>query len=66
MSGNLRYAYLDECPVVFNDDKAFQFTAGRWKPLHLAEAMSKARLLSKAEYDTYAGGIFPSPIQPGG
>jgi hypothetical protein len=62
MSGKLRYAYLDESPVVFNDTKAHEYVGGQWKPLHLADAMCKARLLTKAEFASYAAGVPAAPI----
>lgn len=54
----LRYAYLDDAPVVFNDDKAFEFIGGRWKPMNVADAMYKARLInSLAEFYSYASAL---------
>ena len=59
MAGKINYAYLDESPVVFDNDKAFEWvqgqtTAGRWVPLHMADARSKARRLTASEFNDYA------------
>lgn len=62
MAGKIHYAYLDESPVIFDDDKAVQFVAGRWKPLHLADAACKARLLSEEEFRRVYPALPAAPI----
>jgi hypothetical protein len=61
VSQRIFYAYLDEAPVVFSDDEAWEYFDGVWKPLNLADAMCKARLLTKEEFDRYAGPGLPPP-----
>ena len=51
MEKQLKYAYLDAHPVVFNETEAWAYMGGRWQKLHLAEAHGKAKLLTKAEFD---------------
>lgn len=63
--GKIRYAYLDDAPVIFDDDRAFEFVGGKWKPLNVDDAKYKARLLSKAEFNVYAaisGDVEPLPL----
>lgn len=55
MAGKLRYAYLDEAPVVFDDSRAFEYQAGHWVSINVIDAQHKARLLSKDEFEKYAG-----------
>ena len=63
MAGPIRYAYLNEAPVVFDNDKAFEFFDGKWKPLNIGDAQPNARLLSKAAFGKYAGkdAVYPLP-----
>lgn len=39
---------------MFTLNEAWHFVGGEWKSLHPADAHSKARLLSRAEFDAYA------------
>lgn len=61
MKGSLRYAYLDDAPVVFDDAEAWHLVGKTWQALPLADAMSNARLLTKAEFDDYASAAPPLP-----
>lgn len=67
MAGPIRYAYLDEAPVVFDNDQAFEFTSGKWVKLPLPEAQTKAKLLHVAEFTGYAGKLavetIPLPVR---
>lgn len=55
MSGHIRYAYLDDQAVVFNDRRAYRHDGTGWRPMDWHEAVHKARLLTKEEFDRYAG-----------
>jgi hypothetical protein len=55
LAGEISYGYLDEAAVLFDDGEAWELYDGHWRPLHLADAMWKARLLTKSEFDRYAG-----------
>ncbi len=62
MAGRIRYAYLEEEPVIFDDDQAFRLKAGRWRPLHTADAMCKAKLLTRTEFENFAPNAPTIPI----
>jgi len=64
MAGRIRYAYLEDQAVIFDDDKAFRLSGAHWVPMHLADAMCKAKLLSKAEFEDYApdAPVLPSTL----
>ena len=63
-NGQIRYGYLDQHLVVFDDAQAFQFFAGAWHPLHLADATCNARLLTKPDFERFAaaGGEVDLPL----
>jgi hypothetical protein len=59
---------LEELAVIFDDDDAFYCYGDGWKPMNIADAQCKARLLSKSDFDTMysARHYFPRPtFQPG-
>lgn len=51
MVGKIRYAYLDDLAVVFDDTDAYEHRAAGWVKIHIADAVSKARLITRAEFD---------------
>ena len=52
MNSHMRFAYLEDAPVIFDNDEAWWFIGGAWKRLHLADAMCKAKLLTEAEFSS--------------
>jgi|SRR6516162_2562280 len=51
MKNEIRYATLERRPVRLNDHEAWWVINGAWKPLHLAEAVFGASLLTQEHFE---------------
>jgi hypothetical protein len=50
-----KYAKLNDYPVIFDDDEAWECIGGEWKPLEPAEAHHKAGILTKEQFNAHFG-----------
>jgi hypothetical protein len=46
----MKYSYIDEFPVQFTVKAAAMFSNGQWRPIDLADAQFKAKLVTEEEF----------------